>query len=151
MKLTVTVITRNEAANIEGALESVKWADEIVVVDSHSADETVALAERHSARVELHEWAGYSAQRNFAAEIASHDWILALDADERVPPELAAEIQRIMRERIDGGRLSHAAHLLLPRALDSGHRLVSRLSTAALRSPRRPVQRQARARVGRVD
>ena len=48
VKLTVTVITRNEAANIEGALESVKWADEIVVVDSHSADETVALAERHA-------------------------------------------------------------------------------------------------------
>ena len=98
MKLTVTVITRNEAANIEGALESVKWADEILVVDSHSTDETVAIAERHGDRVEIHDWAGYSAQRNFAAEIASHDWILALDADERVPPALAAEIQRIMRD-----------------------------------------------------
>ena len=98
MKLTVTVITRNEAANIEGALESVKWADEIVVVDSHSVDETVAIAERHTARIVTHAWAGYSAQRNHAAEVASHDWILALDADERVPPPLAAEIQRIMRE-----------------------------------------------------
>jgi (heptosyl)LPS beta-1,4-glucosyltransferase len=96
VKLTVTVITRNEAANIEGALESVKWADEIVVVDSHSADETVALAERHHARIVVHDWAGYSVQRNYAAEIASHDWILAIDADERVPAELAAEIQRVM-------------------------------------------------------
>jgi glycosyltransferase involved in cell wall biosynthesis len=98
VKLTVTVITRNEAANIEGALESVKWADEIVVVDSHSVDETVALAARYSARIVVHDWAGYSAQRNYAAEIASNDWILAIDADERVPAELAAEIQRIMRE-----------------------------------------------------
>jgi (heptosyl)LPS beta-1,4-glucosyltransferase len=97
VKLTVTVITRNEAANIEGALESVKWADEIVVVDSHSADDTVAIAKRYATRIVLHTWAGYSAQRNYAAEIAAHDWILALDADERVPPELASEIQDIMR------------------------------------------------------
>ena len=104
MKLTVTVITRNEAANIEGALESVRWADEIVVVDSHSADETVALAQKFNARIVIHDWAGYSAQRNYAAEIASNDWILALDADERVPPELAVEIQRIMREgSVHGG------------------------------------------------
>jgi (heptosyl)LPS beta-1,4-glucosyltransferase len=104
VKLTVTVITRNEAANIEGALESVKWADEIVVVDSHSADETVALARKYNARIVVHDWAGYSAQRNYAAEIASNDWILALDADERVPTELAVEIQRIMREgSVHGG------------------------------------------------
>jgi glycosyltransferase involved in cell wall biosynthesis len=97
VKLTVTVITRNEAANISGALDSVKWADEIVVVDSHSADDTVAIAKRYATRIDVHEWAGYSAQRNYAAEIAANDWILALDADERVPPALAAEIQDIMR------------------------------------------------------
>ncbi len=78
----------------------------------------------------------------------SNDWILALDADERVPPELAAEIQRIMRDGISARRLPHAAHLLLSRALDSRHRLVSRLSAAALRPARRPLQRQARPRVG---
>ncbi|HET7220735.1 MAG TPA: glycosyltransferase family 2 protein, partial [Vicinamibacterales bacterium] len=98
MKLTVTVITRNEAANLEGALQSVQWADEIVVVDSRSSDDTVDIARRHGARVVVQDWKGYSAQRNFAAEIASHDWILALDADERVPPALAAEIQGIMRQ-----------------------------------------------------
>jgi len=114
VKLTVTVITRNEAANIEGALESVQWADEIVVVDSHSVDETVALAERHRARVALHTWVGYSAQRNYAAEIAANDWILALDADERVPPELAAEIQRIMREgsTLGGYRMPRLSYYL---------------------------------------
>jgi (heptosyl)LPS beta-1,4-glucosyltransferase len=114
VKLTVTVITRNEAANIEGALESVKWADEIVVVDSHSSDETVDLAARYAARIVKHDWAGYSAQRNYAAEIASHDWILALDADERVPPTLAAEIQRIMREGsiLGGYRMPRVSYYL---------------------------------------
>jgi (heptosyl)LPS beta-1,4-glucosyltransferase len=114
VKLTVTVITRNEAANIEGALESVRWADEIVVVDSHSVDETVPLAGRHAARIVTHEWVGYSAQRNYAAEIASHDWILALDADERVPPALAAEIQRIMREGsiLGGYRMPRVSYYL---------------------------------------
>ncbi len=97
MKLTVTVITRNEAANIEGALASVQWADEIVVVDSRSTDETVEIARRFGTRVEIHDWEGYSEQRNFAAEVAANDWILAIDADERVPPPLAAEIQAIMR------------------------------------------------------
>jgi (heptosyl)LPS beta-1,4-glucosyltransferase len=97
VKLTVTVITRNEAANLAGALESVTWADEIVVVDSRSTDETVEIARRYASRVEVHDWKGYSAQRNYAANIAANDWILALDADERVPPALAAEIQQIMR------------------------------------------------------
>ena len=98
MKLTVTVITRNEAANLQGALESVKWADEIVVVDSRSTDETVQIARQHATRVETRDWTGYSAQRNYAADIAAHDWILALDADERVPKALAAEIQQIMQK-----------------------------------------------------
>jgi len=97
VKLTVTVITRNEAANLAGALESVTWADEIVVVDSRSSDETVEIARRYASRVEIHDWKGYSAQRNYAADIAANDWILALDADERVPPALAAEIQQILR------------------------------------------------------
>ena len=114
MKLTVTVITRNEAANIEGALESVKWADEIVVVDSHSADETVTLAERYAARIVVHDWEGYSAQRNYAAAIAANDWILAIDADERVPPALAAEIQEIMRTgtNVSGFRMPRVSHYL---------------------------------------
>ena len=97
MKLTVTVITRNEAANLAGALESVKWADEIVVVDSRSTDETVEIARRYATRVDVHDWKGYSAQRNYAAEIAANDWILAIDADERVPQALADEIQHILR------------------------------------------------------
>ena len=96
MKLTVTVITRNEASNIAAALESVSWADEIIVVDSRSTDDTAALARPLATRVEVRDWPGYSAQKNFAAELASNDWILSLDADERVTPSLAEEIGRVL-------------------------------------------------------
>jgi glycosyltransferase involved in cell wall biosynthesis len=91
--VSVTVITRNEAADIAGALKTVAWADEIVVVDSESTDATVAIARQFTDRVVVREWPGYIAQKNYAASIASHDWILSLDADERVTPALAAEIR----------------------------------------------------------
>lgn len=95
-KLSVTVITRNEAADIGEALASVAWADEIVVVDSQSTDETTAIARQYTDRVVTREWPGYVAQKNHAASLASHDWILSLDADERVTPALAAEIGALM-------------------------------------------------------
>jgi glycosyltransferase involved in cell wall biosynthesis len=95
-RLSVTVITRNEAADIGDALTSVAWADEIVVVDSHSSDETVAIARLHTDRVVVRDWAGYVDQKNHAGSLASHDWILSLDADERVTPELAAEIETLL-------------------------------------------------------
>ena len=101
MKLTVTVITRNEAAHIAAALRSVSWADEIIVIDSHSTDDTVEIARRHATRVDVRAWPGYSAQKNYAAEIAANDWILSLDADERVSPELAGEIAELMRRGPD--------------------------------------------------
>ena len=96
MPLTVTVITRDEQSNIAAALESVAWADEIIVVDSHSTDDTVAIARRLATRVEVRDWPGYSEQKNYAAGIASHDWILSVDADERVTPELAREIRDLI-------------------------------------------------------
>ena len=96
MKLTVTVITQNESGNIGAALESVSWADEIVVVDSGSTDDTVEIARRVGARVEVRGWPGYGAQKNHAASLASNDWILSLDADERVTPGLAREIRELM-------------------------------------------------------
>ena len=96
MKLTVTVITHNEAANIAAALQSVSWADEVIVVDSHSSDDTVEIARRYASRIEVRDWAGYGAQKNYAASLASNDWILSLDADERVTPALAGEIRTLL-------------------------------------------------------
>ena len=97
-KVSVTVITREEAADIGDALASVSWADELIVVDSQSTDDTVAIARRYTDRVVVREWPGYHAQKNFAASLASHDWILSLDADERVTPALAAEIGQSLRQ-----------------------------------------------------
>jgi glycosyltransferase involved in cell wall biosynthesis len=96
-KLSVTVITRDEAANLAAALDSVAWADEIVVVDSGSTDDTVAIARRFTPRVVETNWPGYVAQKNRAAGEASHDWILSIDADERVTPALADEIRALLR------------------------------------------------------
>src|SRR5258707_7846252 len=92
MKITATVITLNEEHNIAEALQSLSWADEIIVVDSESTDRTVEIARRFTDRVFVRPWPGYSAQKNFAAEQASNDWIFSLDADERVSPELTKRI-----------------------------------------------------------
>lgn len=99
--ISVTVITNNEAADIADALRSVSWADEIVVVDSRSDDGTAAIARQFTDRVVVREWPGYAAQKNYAASIASNDWILSLDADERVTPALADEIRRALNGGID--------------------------------------------------
>lgn len=94
--LTVTIITLNEAAHIADVLRSVAFADEIVVVDSHSTDGTADLAKPFTDRVIVRDWPGYVDQKNYAASVASHDWILSVDADERVTPELAREIRRVL-------------------------------------------------------
>jgi glycosyltransferase involved in cell wall biosynthesis len=92
-KVSVTIITRDEEADIVEAIASVSWADEILVVDSGSTDRTVDLARAAGTRVIVRKWPGYIAQKNFAAAQASNDWILSLDADERVTPALAAAIR----------------------------------------------------------
>lgn len=93
-RISVTVITRDEEANIGEALASVAWADEIVVVDALSTDRTVEIARGFSARVHQ-ERLPYGSARNKAAELATGDWIFSLDADERCPPEAREEIARI--------------------------------------------------------
>lgn len=95
-KLSVTVITLNEAAHIDACLASAAWADELLVIDSGSTDGTPDLARARGARVIVRDWPGYSAQKNTAAAEAAHDWILSLDADERVTPELGAEIRELL-------------------------------------------------------
>lgn len=98
MDLSVVIITHNEEKNIGDCLESVKWAGEIIVVDACSTDKTVEICKRYTDKVFINQWSGYSRQRAYALGKASKSWILALDADERVSPELAAEIKRRISE-----------------------------------------------------
>jgi glycosyltransferase involved in cell wall biosynthesis len=95
--VSVTIITLNEATRLKEALDSVAWADERIVVDSGSSDDTVAIARAHADRVEVRAWTGYADQKNYAASLARHDWILSLDADERVSLALADEIRQLVR------------------------------------------------------
>ncbi|HLP97580.1 MAG TPA: glycosyltransferase family 2 protein [Sideroxyarcus sp.] len=96
--LSVILITKNEAANIRACLESVAWADEIIVVDSGSSDDTVAICKELGAQVHVHDWPGFGVQKNRALGYATKDWVLSLDADERVTPELRGDIERILSD-----------------------------------------------------
>lgn len=107
--LSVTIITYNEERHIRAALESVAWADEIVVVDSQSSDRTVEICREYCARVVQIPWHGYVKQKNIASQHASHPWVLNIDADEWVSTELAAEIQAILSEE------PQAVGFLMPR------------------------------------
>src|SRR5688572_25123445 len=111
MKISATVITFDEERHVAEALESLAWADEIVVVDSGSTDRTVEIARRYTDRVVVAEWPGYAAQKNRAAAEASHDWIFSLDADERVTPELASSIEAVRGREpgADGYRVARRA------------------------------------------
>ncbi len=91
--LSVIIITKNEGLNIRACLESVAWADEIIVVDSGSQDDTVAICREFTPHVYVHDWPGFGAQKNRALNYASKDWVLSLDADERVSPELRRDIE----------------------------------------------------------
>ena len=102
LPFTLVVITRNEAQKIARCLDSVPFAAEKLVVDSGSTDDTVAIARAHGARVVHKDWLGFGPQRNFAATQCSHPWILALDADEYLTPELAEELQRQLPKLMTG-------------------------------------------------
>jgi glycosyltransferase involved in cell wall biosynthesis len=92
--LSVVIITRDEEAALGAALDSVSWADEIVVVDSGSTDRTVEIARARGAKVLVtHDWPGFGMQKNRALDQATRDWVLSIDADERVTPELRDEIR----------------------------------------------------------
>jgi glycosyltransferase involved in cell wall biosynthesis len=95
-RITVITLTLNEERNIRECLETVRWADEIIVVDSGSADRTVEIAKEFTPHVHVISWPGYGPAKNYALERASGEWILWLDADERVTPELAREIGSLL-------------------------------------------------------
>ena len=112
-RLSACIITYNEADRIEACLRSVSFCDEIVVVDSHSTDATRALASALGARVIERDWPGYRTQKQFAVDEAVNDWVLCLDADERVSAQLRAEIEAV-RER----RFASRAGWSIPRITD---------------------------------
>lgn len=96
LPISLCVITRDAAGALDACLVSAAFADELVVVDSGSGDDTVEIARRRGARVIVQDWLGYGAQKNFAVAQAKHDWVLCLDADERVSAELARSIGEAM-------------------------------------------------------
>jgi glycosyltransferase involved in cell wall biosynthesis len=102
MGLSVAIVAFNEEANLGRTLASIRWADEIVVVDSGSTDRTCEIAREFGARVVHEPWRGYVAQKNYALELCTQEWILSLDADEEVSPGLADEI----REAISSGKFA---------------------------------------------
>lgn len=104
MTLSIIIITKNEAHNIGDCLDSVAFADEWIVVDSGSTDETCTIARAKGAHVvQTEDWPGFGPQKNRALDLATKDWVLSIDADERVTPELAQEIQTLIQDG-DGGQ-----------------------------------------------
>ena len=99
LPLTVAVITRNAGAQLGACLASAAFAGELLVVDSGSTDDTLEVAKRHGARVEAREWLGFGRQKQLAVGLARNDWVLCLDADERVSEELARSIAGAMKDR----------------------------------------------------
>lgn len=97
-KLSACMITYNEEEKIASALESIKWVDEIIIVDSFSTDSTLEICRQYTDKIYQHPWEGFGKQRNFALSLASFSWILVLDADERVSPELKSEIIELKEE-----------------------------------------------------
>lgn len=103
-RLTACIITYNEAARIGPCIEALKFCDEIIVVDSHSSDATREIAARLGARVLERDWPGYRSQKQFATDAAGYDWVLSVDADERVTPALRAQIESLRAGGFAGAR-----------------------------------------------
>jgi glycosyltransferase involved in cell wall biosynthesis len=122
MKISATIITFNEERNIARVIESLRCCDEILVLDSGSNDRTVEIARKLGARVEEASWHGYAAQKNIAAELATNDWVLSLDADESLSEALEAEIWHIKKAgpEYDGYTMPRLAQYLGRWILHSG-------------------------------
>lgn len=95
-KLSIALIAKNEAENIGRTLESVAWADEIILIDSGSTDDTIAIAQKYNAKIYYEPWKGYGGQMNSAIDKCTSPWVFSLDADEVMTPELAKEIQALL-------------------------------------------------------
>jgi glycosyltransferase involved in cell wall biosynthesis len=110
LTLSVAIVTKNEEANLPRTLASVRWANEIVIVDNGSTDDTAVIAREFGAKFFIEEWKGFGAQKNSAIAKCTGDWVLSLDADEEVSPELAEEIRALLN-----GSPDHEAYFLTRR------------------------------------
>lgn len=111
-KISVIIIAGMEEHNIAECLESVRWADEIVVVNSESKDRTVEIAKQFTGKVFVRKWEGYASQKNFSLQQARNEWVLSLDADERVSPGLREEISKLDFSKADGFYLPRRNYFL---------------------------------------
>lgn len=97
--LSVTLIVKNEEGNLAACLDTVKWADEIIILDAGSEDKTIEIAKKYTNKIYVNaDWQGYGIQRQRLQEFASSDWILMLDADERLTPDLIAEVKNVIKD-----------------------------------------------------
>jgi glycosyltransferase involved in cell wall biosynthesis len=111
-KISITVITKNEEKNISECLKSVAWADEIIVIDSESSDRTVELAKKFTDKVSIRKWEGYVPQKRFALSLAANEWVLSLDADERITSELKEEILNLSPGDFSGFKIKRKNFLM---------------------------------------
>ena len=112
IKISVTVITKDEEKNISDCLKSVEWADEIIVVDSESGDRTLELAKQFTDKVFIRKWEGYVPQKRYALSLSANEWVLSLDADERITPELKDEILNLSPGEYSGFRIRRKNFLM---------------------------------------
>lgn len=112
-RLSAIIITKDEAANIGACLDSLAFCDERIVVDCGSSDGTMMLAKEKGARVAAHGWKGFGEQKNYALSLAQGDWVLSIDADERVTPELAQAIRAAIEDqRVNGYEIPRQSSFL---------------------------------------
>lgn len=115
MKLSVIILTKNEEKRIKVCLESVKWAEEIIVVDDQSTDETIKIAKQYTDKVFINKMKDFSSQREFGLSKAQGDWVLYVDADERATPDLAQEIKKIINNETRGQSNHEFSAYFVPR------------------------------------
>ena len=101
--LSVVIITKNEESNIEDAVKSAQFADEVLVLDSNSEDKTCQIARQLGAKVEIHDWTGFGPQKNLGIRLARNDWVFVLDADERITHDLKNEIITVLENPSSNG------------------------------------------------
>lgn len=122
VQLSAIIITKNEARNIAACLDALEFCDERIVVDTDSNDGTRDIAAAHGARVMNHVWEGFGRQKNFALSLAAGEWVLSIDADERVGPELAREIQAaVAAPKADGYEIPRTSSFLGREMGKAGH------------------------------